>query len=50
VITGLRFGAAPVTAGERDELCAVLTALGMPGERVDALTARTSAAVVATNS
>jgi hypothetical protein len=35
--------------GERDELCAMLTALGMPGERVDALTARTSAAVVATN-
>ncbi|MCW2889610.1 MAG: hypothetical protein QOE54_4349 [Streptosporangiaceae bacterium] len=40
LITALRFGSAPVTAGERDELRAVLTALGMPGERVDALTAQ----------
>ena len=40
LITALRFGPAPVTADERDELRAVLKALGMPGERVKALTAQ----------
>jgi hypothetical protein len=50
LMIALRFGPVPVTAGEREELRAVLIALGMPGERVDVLTAQTSAAMVATTS
>jgi hypothetical protein len=37
LIIALRSGPAPLTAGERDELRAVLKALGMPGERVEVL-------------